>query len=305
MGRELPPMFLIRLLSFVAPAALFVWIVRQLRIRRECRAQVAFVRQTLADSSVSETRRIIVSLSTLPDRIANLRPTLRCLLAQTRPPDEIVIAIPTYSLREQQPYLIPAFLSELPTVRILQAERDWGPATKFIPVIRDELASDRPDTLIMVVDDDRIYPRDAVECYLHYSAQLPDAALCFRGAAMPETFDWHDARMIHGNRLRSPRAVAVITGCGSYLVKPRFFDERLWDYSSAPPAAFYMDDIWISGWLDRLGVKKFVAPSSTRLRTVQEQAGTMSLHDVPNGRQPNNNEVIRWFRESWNVFPTD
>jgi len=31
----------------------------------------------------------------------------------------------------------------------------------------------------MVVDDDRIYPRDALETYLHYNEQLPDAALCF------------------------------------------------------------------------------------------------------------------------------
>jgi hypothetical protein len=36
--------------------------------------------------------------------------------------------------------------------------------------------------LIMVVDDDRLYPRDAFETYLYYSEQLPNAALCFRDA---------------------------------------------------------------------------------------------------------------------------
>jgi len=46
----------------------------------------------------------------------------------------------------------------------------------------------------MVVDDDRIYPRDAIETYLHYHEQLPDAALCFRGGEMPRSLDWHDAK---------------------------------------------------------------------------------------------------------------
>ena len=41
----------------------------------------------------------------------------------------------------------------------------------------------------MVVDDDRLYQRDALETYLYYSEQLPDSALCFRGAAMPSTLD--------------------------------------------------------------------------------------------------------------------
>jgi hypothetical protein len=31
----------------------------------------------------------------------------------------------------------------------------------------------------MVVDDDRVYPRDALETYLDYSELLPWAVLCF------------------------------------------------------------------------------------------------------------------------------
>jgi hypothetical protein len=36
---------------------------------------------------------------------------------------------------------------------------------------------------------------------------------------------------------------------------------------------------------------------------VKKQGSTMTLHDVPNGRIANNNEVIEYFRASWNVFP--
>ena len=291
------------LFAIAGSGVLVFWILRIWRQRRADQRQVVFIRETLSVAQPDDNRRIIVSLSTLPDRIANLRPTLECLLQQTRPPDEIVLSVPTFSIRQQCSYTIPQFFSEFPNVRILRCECDWGPATKSIPAIQDELAAGRSETLIMVADDDRIYPHDAVETYLHYSRRLPDAALCFRGAPMPRSYDWRDSKQTFGHRIRAPKQVAVITGCGSYLVKPKFFDASFWDYTGAPRGAFYMDDIWISGSLDRRGVRKYVIPSSTRLRSVKQQGRTMTLHDVPQGRIANNNEVIEYFRTGWNVFP--
>jgi len=211
---------------------------RLLPVIRKHRRQVRFIRQTLANGRRSNDQRVIASLSTVPDRINNLRPTIRSLLKQTRPPDEIVLAIPEFSIREQRPYVVPKYISRLPRVRVLRCREDWGPATKFIAAIQAELAERRENTLIMVVDDDRLYPRDAFETYLHYHTQLPEAAFCFRGAAMPSTLDWDDAKMIYAKDLREPRPAAVITGCGSYFLRAWFFDQSLWDYSGAPPVAF-------------------------------------------------------------------
>lgn len=267
------------------------------------RRQVRFIREILADSRNSTAgRRIIASLSTLPDRIANLEPTIRCLLGQTHPPDEIVIAVPEFSRRQQKPYVVPKYLEQFPLVRVLRCGKDWGPATKFIPVVQEELAAARGDTLMLVVDDDRTYPRDALETYLYYSQRLPNAALCFRGAPMPSDLKWRRLKLTRADRIQEPKRVAVITGCGSYLIQPGFFDAQLWDYSAAPPEAFYMDDIWISGCLDRRGVKKYVVPASAMMRTVRIQSGTMTLHDVPKGRRHNNNQTIAFFNDTWDVI---
>src|SRR5881398_486503 len=276
-------------------------IKRLLPGNRKHRRQVRFIRETLATNRTFDNRRVIASLSTVPDRINNLRPTIRSLLKQTRPPDEIVLAIPEFSVREQRPYVVPKYISRLPRVRVLHCAEDWGPATKFIGAIRDELAAGRENSLIMVVDDDRLYPRDALETYLYYSEQLPNAALCFRGAAMPSTLDWDDAKMIRASELREPRPVAVITGCGSYLIQPRFFDESLWNYSGAPQVAFHIDDIWISGWLSRRGVKRYVVPASAMMQSVLRQRWTVSLNKIP-GRQKLNNEIIAFFRDAWDVI---
>lgn len=290
------------LISIVLAILAALGLKRFLPIFRKRQSQIRFIRETLAGNNRSDGRRVIVSLSTVPDRINNLRPTIRSLLRQTRLPDEIVVAIPEFSLREQLPYVVPKYISRLSRVRVLRCDKDWGPATKFIPAIREELAAGRADTLIMVVDDDRVYPRDALETYVYYGAQLPDAALCFRGAPMPPSMDWRNAKMTYANELREPQRVAVITGCGSYLIQPRFFDESLWDYSSAPRGAFYMDDIWISGWLSRRGVERYVVPGSAMMRSVLRQRRTLSLHQVPEGRQPLNNEVIAFFRDTWDVL---
>jgi hypothetical protein len=274
-------------------------VIRNVRTRRR---QIRFIRETLAARPAFDNRRVIASLSTVPGRINNLRATIQSLLKQTRPPEEIVLSIPEFSIREERPYVVPEYLLRLPRLRILSSRRDWGPATKFIPVVREELEVGRGDTLIMVVDDDRVYPRDALETYLHYNQQLPRAALCFRGAAMPRTLDWRDARMIKASELRQPEAVAVITGCGSYLIQPGFFDESLWDYSRAPQGAFFMDDIWVSGCLTRRKVQRYVVPASAMMQSVRRQRRTLSLHDVPNGRQHNNNETIAFFEDAWDVF---
>jgi hypothetical protein len=268
------------------------------------RRQARVIADLLARSRNGRGRagRVIASLTTLPDRIGNLEPTLQCLLEQTRPPDEIVVAVPQFSIRQQRAYEIPGFLVGRPAIEVLRCEKDWGPATKFIPAVQRELAAGRGDTLVLVVDDDRIYPEDALETYLHYHAQLPNAVLSFRGAPMPNDLRWRRPQLVFGDRLRAPREVAVVTGCGSYLIQPRFFDERLWDYSNAPEGAFYMDDIWISGWLDRRGVEKWVVPTTRMMRTVPAQRRTMTLHDVPKGRRWNNNEAIAYFADSWRVL---
>lgn len=266
------------------------------------RSQVRFIRTILADSPSSNDRRIIASLSTLPDRIANLGPTIRCLLEQTRPPDEIVLAVPDFSVRQKRAYVVPEYLNQFPQLRILRCTKDWGPATKFIPLIQEELAAGREAALIWVVDDDRTYPPEALETYLYYNRQLPEAALCFRGAAIRRRPKKSALEIFLGSKIRSPKPAAVITGCGSYFIQPRFFDDQLWNYSAAPAPAFYMDDIWISGWLDRRGVQKYVVPTSEMMRSVHGQSGTMTLHDVPQGRLQSNKEVIAFFRETWTVY---
>ena len=114
------------LLVLTVLASLSALGLKLLPAARKHRRQVRFIRETLASSGKPDCRRVIASLSTVPDRIDNLRPTIRSLLKQTRPPDEIVLAIPEFSVRERRPHVVPKYISRLPRVRVLRCREDWG-----------------------------------------------------------------------------------------------------------------------------------------------------------------------------------
>ena len=114
------------LISFVLVVLGAVGLKRLISAVGKHRRQVRFIRETLASGGKPDSCRVIASLSTVPDRINNLGPTIRSLLEQTRPPDEIVLAIPEFSIREQRPYVLPKYISRLPRVRVLHCAEDWG-----------------------------------------------------------------------------------------------------------------------------------------------------------------------------------
>ena len=78
---------------------------------------------------------ITVSLSTIPSRVEKIYPALKSLLDQTMPPRRIYLAIPPFSIREQKAYKIPEALLSCPAIQIIDAKKDWGPASKLIPAL--------------------------------------------------------------------------------------------------------------------------------------------------------------------------
>jgi len=232
-------------------------LLRYLRLHGRLRASAD---GTATETGSPENSSLVVSLTTLPSRIGKIFPAMNSLLDQTVRPERIFLALPPFSRREQATYVVPEGLRNHPLVTILRADRDWGPATKLIPVLRH--CAGAPETLILAVDDDNVYPRTFLATFLHYAAALPDAALSLRGWPIPVSHRWKDSREVKGSRIASPLRTDIITGCGGILVRPRFFDADFFDYEKAPPAAFFVDDVWISGHLARRRIPKVVLPFS-------------------------------------------
>ncbi len=196
---------------------------------------------------------LVVTLTTIPSRIEAVAPTLKSLLRQTAAPEQIRLCVPAWSERERRDCPVPAWITALRCVTVVQVA-DEGPATKFLST----LAAVGPDQAVVVVDDDRIYHPRLLENYAALASRRPDGVIAAAGWRVPA--DLVDrpttlrARLAgaayvprRANRVRRPERTDIVQGVHSYLVRPRFFDlAALGDFSGAPPAVRFVDDVWLS-----------------------------------------------------------
>lgn len=131
--------------------------------------------------------RVVVSLTTTPDRIRYISPTLKSILDQTLRVDEIALNIP-YDYKGR-PYRVPKQFRSF--ARIHRVGKCYGVANCLVPTLNREKEQ---ETRIICVQDDKIYSKELVENLTAKSRKNPD--------------------------------VAVITS-GSILVRPKFFSPDL------------------------------------------------------------------------------
>lgn len=253
---------------------------------------------------------IIISLTTIPERLDMITPTLISLLAQSRQAARILLWLPEKSIRSGAQYVVPSWLAELKSVEIRRCE-DKGPATKFLFALR-ELP---PDTRVLVVDDDKIYPYTFLEQMEKQADLFPEYALGCSGWRVPEdltdrpTTLWRNICRQPPAPVKSPWVkkiypIDILQGYSGYLIKPRFFNlEKLWNYRDAPEAAFFVDDVWVSA---HCKAEKFVIPGR---RFCMEPTGHRRLYSLtslgrvnrgngnPNHR--NNTIMMRYFEKVW------
>lgn len=197
--------------------------------------------------------RVVVTLTTVPGRLPRLRPVLRSLLDQSWPPDRVLLALPSHSLRTGRPYPPPP---PLPAgVDVLRCE-DHGPATKVLPALAHER-----DAVLVVVDDDVIYPVHFLRDLLTAHRAHPRCAIGLRGWRLEPAVHPRDLRHVFGQALREPAPVDVLLGTWGYLIPPGALDDAVHDYSGWPSELRWCDDIWISGHLCLRGIPRMVIPS--------------------------------------------
>lgn len=251
-----------------------------------------------------------MSLSTIPSRIDKLQSTLKSLLRQNRRPAEIRLNVPSYSRREGRPYAIPDWLAQMKSVTLVDCQ-DYGPATKLVPSVLNLMPKQR----ILVLDDDRIYPPDLVEDMQRLADAHPDWVISSSGWRVPDDLTDRPTTLkavLKGEKyvpvlasvIRGPVNVDVVQGVHGYLVQPRFFDkEALTDYTRAPDAARFCDDVWLSA---QARAPKFVFPMK-RLGFQPLQHGdyykatslARNFNSKPDDDKRANTIMIRHFAKIW------
>ena len=176
--------------------------------------------------------RVVVTFTTIPERIGQIEVMLKSLLDQSALPDSICLCIPKTSRLAPYSYSIPSWFSQIPILNIVECEQDLGPVTKLIPTWQQE--RHMPDTRLIIVDDDGVYPYRLIEQLISWSQRMPDAALGCSGVAVPAGMKPSSVIFSRETWLQDLRytsfssdalaRVDYLFGYAGVLVKPRFFD---------------------------------------------------------------------------------
>lgn len=241
--------------------------------------------------------QVIISLTTIPDRIALIKPTLISLLSQSHRVDNIKINLPYYSNKGKR-YVIPDWLERLTSIELIRVNRDEGPATKLLPTLRTVKGNAR----IIVVDDDVIYGHCLVNGLIKQFERLNRngnrVAVTTTGGLSNDTGITRWSKFISGNIY-----VDYLHGYGGYVVTPAMFPSEVFNYQKAPKAAFCVDDSWFSGWLRVNRVKIYMIGWKHRAIPLPNCASNSidALCQGCNQSGKNDNIVNTWFRDKYYV----
>tara|TARA_R100001129_G_scaffold4435_3_gene4055 strand:- start:8178 stop:8975 length:798 start_codon:yes stop_codon:yes gene_type:complete len=207
---------------------------------------------------------MIISLTTIPERIQHIKPVIESLISQTQPPEKILLWVPN-----DVEYEIPTFLN----TDIVEIKRckDIGPATKFIYTI-NEL---KPNQEFIVVDDDTIYSEFLIESL----AKFPeiDAPKCVKGIHYQTGKPVRRRLMTEVDGSLKTKFLAnkfsigltdIMLGADGYILKPKYFDKNI---NNIPKEFRRYDDVWLGAYFDAYNIKKYVVPCRC-LSYAQEKA---------------------------------
>lgn len=233
------------------------------------RSLAHYVEKTASIPRVACEERVVFTFTTIPERIAAIDVMLKSLLDQSVLPDKIYLCIPRQSRLAPFRYEIPEWMHTIPLLEILEVETDLGPITKVIPALVREAAY--PNARIVIVDDDGLYPHALLETLIQWSQRLPDAALGCSGVSVPsgllpsdillKPHSWAANLRLTPKTSQALSKVDYLFGYAGIVVQPRFFTPSIHDYSGSPAGAYFEDDLWVGGNLQRNGVERYVIPS--------------------------------------------
>ena len=232
-------------------------------------------------------RPIHLSLSTIPPRFNDLGKTLGSLLQQSAKIDSLTVYVPkNYRRFPDHTFCLP----DVPDgVSVEVVDDDLGPATKILPAVKRFRGQ---DVDLLFCDDDRFYEPGWAARFIEARNSHPDECLCnsgilldhpkhitganYFGGKKPRAqlaggihkLEYRLARlkqMLKERRISIPPAekperilfsksgyVDMFEGYGGVMVKPDQFDDTAFEL---PETVWMVDDVWLSGNLEKMGVK--------------------------------------------------
>lgn len=214
----------------------------------------------LNESGVLREKRkekLIVSLTSFPERTPEVHFTIYSLLTQDLKPDEVIL----WLAKEQYPN----GLQDLPDV--LLGLRQWGLTIKWTDDLRSykkliPALKEYPDDVIVIVDDDVYYPKDWLKKLYEEHLKDPEVVIGHRLHQIKLDKEGKPLFYRQWNKNTTQTKASYcnfLTGCGGILYPPHVFYKDICDIKLIKKLAPYADDIyfWAMSVLNGTKIKTF------------------------------------------------
>ncbi|MFV0248997.1 MAG: hypothetical protein ACK5H1_08575 [Tenacibaculum sp.] len=192
-----------------------------------------------------ENTKVIVSITTFPQRISKIWLVIECVLRQTVLPDMIIL----WLSKEQ----FPNCFDDLPQ-RVLNY---YVKGLLHIEFVEDDIRSHKkyyyalkeyPEDMIITLDDDLYYSSNTIKDLLLLNKNYPNALCCLRGfkvlrskGAILPYVKWQKLTNEYG-----PAFDIFHTSGGGTLYKKSMFSNEVFNKEVFKKMSFYADDVWLN-----------------------------------------------------------
>lgn len=189
-----------------------------------------------------KNKQLIVSLTTFPPRINKLWLVIESILNQTKKPDKIILWL--YEGEFNGKESLPRSLRRLEKrgLEIRFCSENLLPHKKYYYTLKEH-----PESTIITVDDDMIYPPGLIENLIRHHKKYPQTVICSRAERILTDGDrlLPNGRWKNVNHTTGPLHQNLNIGCGGVLYPPGALHKDVLDMDVIKKIALKADDLWL------------------------------------------------------------
>lgn len=221
---------------------------------------------------------IIISLTTIPERIKDVDKVIKSLLNQTVSANKIKL----YLGREQITFEdVPKELfgvSKINPKFTINFCEDIKPHKKYYYSFKEH-----PEDIIITVDDDVIYDKNLIKNLLSSYIQFPDAVSCMRGHFIKiydeMTLAPYKKWTTEDKIIQTPSLLLLPTGVGGVLYPPHCFSKMIFNLKRFRKVALFTDDLWLKWMQLKLNTKCVLVSKHENLKIIEGSQENALWHE--------------------------
>jgi len=234
-------------------------------------------------NQVKRDEEIIISFTTIPSRIEKSIYVIDVLLSQTVKPDNVILYLGRDEFRN---FILPPEIENL-IKRGLKIEyvEDLGPHTKYFYAIQNN-----PNSIVITVDDDRIYNKNLVELFMKTHVLFPNC-VCANWVKEMVINNEHISPHESWPRVKvegKPSNMFFALGVDGVLYPPNILPKQTFDKKNIKELCLFADDIWLKSMelINNIPVVKVIG-SGDSINMNIEGTQKQSLNHENEGRDRN------------------